>query len=89
MALDATLIDFSISGCGVFLTQQSDIDVGMKIQVSSILDEHLPEALTYKVVSKKRQGQGWLLGIQFPEHLELDEELKKLLLELAFNTGNL
>ena len=89
LALDATLIDFSISGCGVFLTQQSDIDIGMKIKVSSILDEHLPEGLTYKVVSKKRQGQGWLLGIQFPEHLELDEELKKLLLELAFNMGNL
>lgn len=89
LALDATLIDFSISGCGVLLTQQSDIDIGMKIKVSSILDEHLPEDLAYKVVSKKRQGQGWLLGIQFPEHLELDEELKKLLLELAFNTGNL
>ena len=61
----------------------------MKIKVSSILDEHLPDDLIYKVVSKKRHGQGWLLGIQFPEHLDLDEELKKLLLELAFNTGNL
>ena len=89
LTLDATLIDFSISGCGVFLTQQSDIDIGMKIKVSSILDEHLPDDLTYKVVSKKRHGQGWLLGIQFPEHLELDEDLKKLLLELTFNTGNL
>ena len=89
LTLDATLIDFSISGCGVFLSQQSDIDIGMKIKVSSILDEHLPDNLIYKVVSKKRHGQGWLLGIQFPEHLDLDEELKKLLLELAFNTGNL
>ncbi len=87
LSLDATLIDFSVSGCGVYIAQQSDIDIGWKIKVNSILSEHLDGELVYKVVSKKRQGQGWLLGIQFPEHLDMSDELKTLLLEQAFVAG--
>lgn len=87
MSLDATLVDFSVSGCGVYITQQSDIDVGWKIQVNSVLSEYLDNELVYNVVSKKRQGQGWLLGIQFPEHLDMSDELKTLLLEQAFVAG--
>ncbi|MFA0330051.1 PilZ domain-containing protein [Vibrio cyclitrophicus] len=87
LSLDATLVDFSVSGCGVYITQQSDIDVGWKIQVNSVLSEYLDSELIYNVVSKKRQGQGWLLGIQFPEHLDMSDELKTLLLEQAFVAG--
>ncbi|MEZ8758553.1 PilZ domain-containing protein [Vibrio splendidus] len=87
LSLDATLVDFSVSGCGVYITQQSDIDVGWKIQVNSILSEYLDSEQVYNVVSKKRQGQGWLLGIQFPEHLDMSDELKTLLLEQAFVAG--
>lgn len=89
MSLDATLVDFSASGCGIFLTQQSDIDVGWKIKVNSDLNEYLDDDLVYKVVSKKRQRQGWLLGIQFPEHLDMSDELKTLLLEQAFVAGSI
>ncbi|MFI3274570.1 PilZ domain-containing protein [Vibrio sp.] len=89
LSLDATLVDFSVSGCGIYLTQQSDIDVGWKIKVNSLLNEHLEDDLVYKVVSKKRQGQGWLLGIQFPEHLDMSDELKTLLLEQAFVAGSI
>ncbi|MCC4788433.1 PilZ domain-containing protein [Vibrio splendidus] len=87
LSLDATLVDFSVSGCGVYINQQSDIDVGWKIQVNSVLSEYLDNELVYNVVSKKRQGQGWLLGIQFPEHLDMSDELKTLLLEQAFVAG--
>ncbi|PTP63408.1 flagellar brake protein [Vibrio splendidus] len=87
LSLDATLVDFSASGCGVYITQQSDIDVGWKIQVNSVLSEYLDNEQVYNVVSKKRQGQGWLLGIQFPEHLDMSDELKTLLLEQAFVAG--
>ncbi len=89
LSLDATLVDFSASGCGIFLTQQSDIDVGWKIKVNSDLNEYLDDDLVYKVVSKKRQRQGWLLGIQFPEHLDMSDELKTLLLEQAFVSGSI
>ncbi len=89
LSLDATLVDFSVSGCGIYLTQQSDIDVGWKIKVNSLLNEHLDSDLVYKVVSKKRQGQGWLFGIQFPEHLDMSDELKTLLLEQAFVAGSI
>ncbi|CDS99096.1 PilZ domain-containing protein [Vibrio coralliirubri] len=89
LSLDATLIDFSASGCGIYLTQQSDIDVGWKIKVHSDLNEYLGDDLVYKVVSKKRQRQGWLLGIQFPEHLDMSDELKTLLLEQAFVAGSI
>ncbi|ULN66132.1 flagellar brake protein [Vibrio gigantis] len=89
LSLDATLVDFSASGCGIYLTQQSDIDVGWKIQVNSDLNEYLDDDLVYKVVSKKRQKQGWLLGIQFPEHLDMSDELKTLLLEQAFVAGSI
>ena len=89
LSLDATLVDFSASGCGIYLTQQSDIDVGWKIQVNSDLNEYLDDDLVYKVVSKKRQRQGWLLGIQFPEHLDMSDELKTLLLEQAFVAGSI
>ncbi|MEZ9001572.1 PilZ domain-containing protein [Vibrio splendidus] len=87
LSLDATLVDFSVSGCCVYITQQSDIDVGWKIQVNSVLSEYLDSEQVYNVVSKKRQGQGWLLGIQFPEHLDMSDELKTLLLEQAFVAG--
>ena len=87
LTLDTTLVDFSVSGCGIYITQQSDIDVGWKIKVDSVLSEHLDSELVYKVVSKKRQGQGKLLGIQFPEHLHMSDELKTLLLEQAFVAG--
>ena len=87
LSLDATLVDFSVSGCGVYITHQSDIDVDWKIQVNSVLSEYLDSELIYNVVSKKRQGQGWLLGIQFPEHLDMSDELKTLLLEQAFVAG--
>ncbi|MEZ9204220.1 flagellar brake protein, partial [Vibrio splendidus] len=63
------------------------INVGWKIQVNSVLSEYLDNELVYNVVSKKRQGQGWLLGIQFPEHLDMSDELKTLLLEQAFVAG--
>ncbi|UPR31805.1 flagellar brake protein [Vibrio crassostreae] len=89
LSLDATLVDFSASGCGIYLTQQSDIDVGWKIKVDSDLNEYLNDDLVYKVVSKKRQRQGWLLGIQFPEHLDMSDELKTLLLEQAFVSGSI
>ncbi|MEZ8859438.1 PilZ domain-containing protein [Vibrio sp. 10N.261.51.A3] len=89
LSLDATLVDFSASGCGIYLTQQSDIDVGWKIKVNSDLNEYLGDDLVYKVVSKKRQRQGWLLGIQFPEHLDMSDELKTLLLEQAFVAGSI
>ncbi|MEG3694185.1 PilZ domain-containing protein [Vibrio coralliirubri] len=89
LSLDATLVDFSASGCGIYLTQQSDIDVGWKIKVNSDLNEYLNDDLVYKVVSKKRQRQGWLLGIQFPEHLDMSDELKALLLEQAFVSGSI
>ncbi|MEZ8085042.1 PilZ domain-containing protein [Vibrio sp. 1S139] len=89
LSLDATLVDFSASGCGIYLTQQSDLDVGWKIKVNSDLNEYLDDDLVYKVVSKKRQRQGWLLGIQFPEHLDMSDELKTLLLEQAFVAGSI
>ncbi|SBT12424.1 PilZ domain-containing protein [Vibrio celticus] len=89
LSLDATLVDFSASGCGIYLTQQSDIDVGWKIKVNSDLNEYLDDDLVYKVLSKKRQRQGWLLGIQFPEHLDMSDELKTLLLEQAFVAGSI
>lgn len=82
-------MDFSASGCGIYLTQQSDIDIGWKIKASLILSEYLDRELVYKVVSKKRQGQGWFLGIQFPEHIEMKDELRTLLLEQAFTAGSL
>ncbi|MFL7047713.1 PilZ domain-containing protein [Vibrio cyclitrophicus] len=89
LSLDATLVDFSVSGCGVYITQQSDIDIGWKIKVNSVLSEHLESELVYKVVSKKKQGQGWIFGIQFPEHLSMSDELKTLLLEQAFIASSL
>jgi len=51
------LVDFSVSGCGIYITQQSDIDVGWKIKVDSVLSEHLDSELVYKVVSKKNKGK--------------------------------
>ncbi|MEZ9442286.1 PilZ domain-containing protein [Vibrio sp. 10N.222.54.F12] len=89
LSLDATLVDFSASGCGIYLTQQSDIDVGWKIKVNSNVNEYLDDNLVYTVVSKKRQKQGWLLGIQFPQQLDMSDELKTLLLEQAFVTGSI
>ncbi|WP_299692213.1 PilZ domain-containing protein [uncultured Vibrio sp.] len=89
LSLDATLVDLSVSGCGIYVQQQSDIDVGWKIKVHSVLNDCLDSELIYKVVSKKREGQGWLLGIQFSEHLDMSEELRMRLLEQAFVAGSI
>ena len=57
LTLDATLVDFSVSGWGIYIMQQSDIDVGWKTKVDSVLSEHLDSELVYKVVSKKDKGK--------------------------------
>ena len=89
LLFDATILDFSVSGCGLYFSEQSDIENGIKLKVQSALSAHLPDELVYQVVSKKKHNKGWLIGVQFKEPVEMNENLKKELLEQAFLSGSL
>lgn len=89
LTFDATILDFSLSGCGLYFSEQSDIDNGTKLKVQSTLSENLPEELVYQVVNKKKHNKGWLIGVQFKEPIEMNDNLKKELLEQAFLSGSL
>ncbi|EEY99416.1 flagellar brake protein [Vibrio mimicus] len=84
-----TLIDFSISGCGVFIDGENELNKGSKVRINSELDPFLPKRIKSQIVNIRRQSNGHLIGIQFDQPITLTETLKKQVLEQAFLAGSI
>ncbi|MGL4827966.1 MAG: PilZ domain-containing protein [Vibrio sp.] len=84
-----TLIDFSVSGCGVFIEGENELDKGSNVQINSELDPFLPKRIKSHIVNIRRQANGHLIGIRFDQPIVLTEILKKQVLEQAFLAGSI
>ncbi|KQA23666.1 pilus assembly protein PilZ [Vibrio metoecus] len=83
------LVDFSASGCGVFIEGENELNKGSKVRINSELDSYLPKRIKSHIVNIRRQGNGHLIGIQFDQPISLTETLKKQVLEQAFLAGSI
>ncbi|QIL86874.1 flagellar brake protein (plasmid) [Vibrio sp. HDW18] len=84
-----SLIDFSVSGCGVFIAGENELNKGSGVSINSELDPLLPTHIDSHIVNIRRQPNGHLIGIQFAQPIQLTESLKKQILEQAFLAGSL
>ncbi|MGF1747331.1 PilZ domain-containing protein [Vibrio cionasavignyae] len=82
-SLDGKVIDFSVSGCGIYTEQPHDFCKGLEVKVETALNRFLPSSIAFEVVSIKKQGQGSLIGIQFNQQILMSNALKNALAEMA------
>ncbi|MCL9773438.1 PilZ domain-containing protein [Vibrio methylphosphonaticus] len=81
--IDGQVIDFSVSGCGIYTEQSHDFCKGLEVKVETALNRFLPGSLTCEVVSIKKQGAGSLIGIQFNQQILMSNALKNALAEMS------
>ncbi|OEE38700.1 PilZ domain-containing protein [Vibrio anguillarum] len=82
------LIDFSISGCALFIPGLHHLEKDMFIEIKSTLSPLLPQDLACQIVSVRQQGKGMLVGVKFLESIAMTAALKKEILERAFMAGS-
>lgn len=88
-SFNGTLVDFSISGCGVFVTGENELTVNNTIRISSELDDLLPDDLACHIANIRRQSKGHMIGVQFENPLTMSDELKMVLFDQTFKSGML
>lgn len=81
---EATMTDFSITGCALHISGENNLNIANIIDVDSELSASLPQSLVYSIVSIEKTKQGHKLGVKFDRSIELNSELKHTLLEKAF-----
>tara|TARA_Y100001960_G_C14602297_1_gene791382 strand:- start:236 stop:901 length:666 start_codon:yes stop_codon:yes gene_type:complete len=78
------LVDFSASGCGVFLPGENELSSNSLIEMQCALSQYLPDELKLNIVSVSRERGGNKLGIKFNTPLEVHDDLKQALVEHAY-----
>lgn len=86
---EATLADFSISGCGVKTLIEPDFNQGDRIFIQSEFSHYIDDNNICSVAKITKQAQGWFIGVRFETPLELTNQLKSQLLESSFESGML
>ncbi|MBW3695974.1 PilZ domain-containing protein [Vibrio sp. T187] len=86
---EGKLVDFSISGCGILLSEDPDLNSKSNIEISTKLNEFLPKDISYKVVRVIKKPGGWLVGIRYENSIDMSQDLKREVLEQAFLAGTL
>ncbi|MDF2155334.1 PilZ domain-containing protein [Vibrio sp. CAU 1672] len=81
---EGTLVDFSLSGCGIATQIEPEFKVGAEVIITSPLDNDIGKDNQCKVANIKKMTKGWIIGIQFSHPIEMKEELKHNLIELSF-----
>lgn len=82
---NGTLVDFSVSGCGIFIKGENELQLNHAIIISSTLDPWLPQDLTSHVVSIRRRDKGHLIGIKFSSMINMTDELRAQILSLSLH----
>ncbi|NGZ13526.1 flagellar brake protein [Vibrio aestuarianus] len=85
--IKAKLVDFSISGCALFITTTNDLEKETIINVKSALTPLLPSDLTSQIISIRSHENGYLVGVKFAQPIEMTPELKQEVLEHSFMAG--
>lgn len=82
-SFSGTLVDFSVSGCGVFIDGENELQLNHAVSLSSALDSWLPQDLASHVVSLRRKDKGYLVGIKFSSMIEMTDDLRTQILNLS------
>ncbi|MFA0440586.1 hypothetical protein BCU70_07455 [Vibrio sp. 10N.286.49.C2] len=82
-SIDGAIVDFSVSGCGVYTEQPHDYCKGLKVKIESELNRFLPSTIMFEVVSVKKHARGSLIGIQFDQQVLMSNALKNALAEMS------
>ncbi|MGX9416603.1 flagellar brake domain-containing protein [Vibrio sp. RC27] len=85
--IDGTLVDFSVSGCGVLVSGddavtsdnflQKDLSVSIHSPLTTVLGAHIDT----RVANMVKQPNGHFVGLRFFPPLTINEELKDVLFE--------
>ena len=81
---EATMIDFSVTGCAIFIAGENNLNKNSIINVDSEFSTVLPKNLIYSIVSIEKTKHGHKFGIRFDQLIALDSQFKHTLLEKAF-----
>ncbi|RJX75461.1 flagellar brake protein [Vibrio sinensis] len=87
IAYDATMIDFSVSGCALFVAGENELSKGTQINIDSAMSSLLPKDIEYHVVSINKEKQGHKLGIQFGQEILMNDPLKMFLLQESYSSS--
>ena len=84
VAYSGRLIDFSASGCAIYIAGENELSSNSVIEVQSDLSEYLPEGVKFSIVNIVKERGGHKLGIKFSATIEINDELKQALVEHAY-----
>jgi len=85
--VDGTLVDFSVSGCGVFvdndaaILKQSFLQKDLSVSINSALTSAFDDDIDTRIASIVKQTNGHIVGLRFSPSLTLNEGLKNALFE--------
>ncbi|MGF1696506.1 flagellar brake protein [Vibrio kyushuensis] len=85
----AHLIDISISGCALFIVGENELTLSSVIDVKSEVTELIKESIKYNIANIQKQKDGHKIGIRFNHSIEMGEEIKNKVLELAVQSSSL
>lgn len=82
-----TLVDFSVSGCGVFIKgkpqspQDSFLQKDLTVSIRSAITEAIGSDINTRIANVAQQANGQFVGLHFSQPLPLNETLKDVLFE--------
>ncbi|YCO01773.1 flagellar brake protein [Vibrio sp. VNB-15] len=86
---EGSLLDFSLSGCGISTMVEPEFLVGDRITIESRLSSYIDDDNRCTVANIKKLAKGWIIGVQFAEPLNMSEALKTELLEQSFSAATI
>ncbi len=87
--ISGIMVDLSVSGCGIFVTGENELVTDTKVDIRCELITSLPNNLSCHIVKISKEPKGHIVGIKFDETLEMSEDMRKEVLEHAFNAGSI
>ncbi|WP_295891288.1 PilZ domain-containing protein [uncultured Vibrio sp.] len=86
---DAHLIDISVSGCALFIAGENELQASSVIDVQSEVTALLNEGVKYNIANINKLKDGHKIGIKFNNNIEMSDEIKHKVLELAVQSSSL
>ncbi len=84
VSYNATMLDFSINGCAIFIGGENALESDSVIEIDSEFNAFFSKEMQLTIVSIEKQRTGHKFGIKFSHEVEMNTELKQALLEKAF-----
>jgi c-di-GMP-binding flagellar brake protein YcgR len=85
--IEGTLVDFSVSGCGVFINdkaippQDSFLQKDLTVSIKSAITEAIDTDVNTRIANVVQQANGQFVGLRFSKALPINGHLKDVLFE--------